>query len=59
MTYSARAHRYARRVVGGKIPAAKWTKLACRRQLDDLKRWPQQRRQAPLAEARPLGGQLA
>ena len=39
MTYSSRAQRYAKQVVAGKIPAAKWTKLACQRQLDDLKRW--------------------
>ena len=39
MTYSARAQRYAKQVVAGKIPAAKWTKLACQRQIDDLKRW--------------------
>jgi phage terminase large subunit-like protein len=36
---------YARRVVVGEIPACKWTRLACRRQLDDLAReisadWP-------------------
>lgn len=30
---------YARRVVDGRIPACKWTKLACQRQLDDLARW--------------------
>ncbi len=39
MTFCDRAGRYAREVVGGKIPAAKWMKLACRRQIDDLKRW--------------------
>jgi phage terminase large subunit-like protein len=36
---------YARAVVGGEIPACKWTILACQRQLDDLDRevsedWP-------------------
>lgn len=36
---------YARAVVGGEIPACKWTILACQRQLDDLARevsedWP-------------------
>lgn len=36
---------YARAVVGGQIPACKWTVLACQRQLDDLERetsddWP-------------------
>ncbi|KKK60420.1 hypothetical protein LCGC14_3024540, partial [marine sediment metagenome] len=39
MTYSSRAQRYAKQVIAGKIPAARWTKLACQRQLDDLKRW--------------------
>ncbi len=39
MTFCARANRYARQVVKGKIPAGKWTKLACQRQIDDLKRW--------------------
>jgi len=29
---------YARQVVDGKIPACKWTRLACERQLKDLKR---------------------
>lgn len=36
---------YARQVVAGEIPACKWTRLACQRQLDDLARtaspdWP-------------------
>ena len=36
---------YAQQVVAGEIPACKWTRLACRRQLDDLARevsadWP-------------------
>lgn len=36
---------YARAVVAGEIPACKWTRLACQRQLDDLERetgdgWP-------------------
>ena len=39
MTHSSRAQRYAKQIVAGKIPAANWTKLACQRQLDDLKRW--------------------
>ena len=39
MTFCARAGRYTREVVKGKIPAGKWTKLACQRQIDDLKRW--------------------
>ena len=39
MTYSDRARRYAKQVVAGKIPAAKWTRLSCQRQIDDLKRW--------------------
>ena len=29
---------YARQVVAGEIPACKWTRLACKRQLDDLER---------------------
>lgn len=39
MTFCARAGRYAGEVVKGKVPAGKWTKLACQRQIDDLKRW--------------------
>lgn len=31
---------YARSVVNGRIDACKWVKLACKRQLEDLKRWP-------------------
>lgn len=31
---------YARAVVAGEIPACKWTRLACQRQLDDLAREP-------------------
>lgn len=43
--YVARATDYARRVVAGKVPACKWVKAACARQLADLKRkrsadWP-------------------
>ena len=30
---------YAQEVVAGLIPACKWVKAACRRQLDDLDRW--------------------
>lgn len=32
------ANRYAGQVVSGKIPACRWVKLACQRQIDDLKR---------------------
>lgn len=32
------AHQYALDVLSGKIPACKWVKLACQRQIDDLKR---------------------
>jgi phage terminase large subunit-like protein len=32
------AHRYAQDVLAGRIPACKWVKAACRRQLDDLDR---------------------
>ncbi len=34
------AQKYARDVVAGEIAACKWVKLACKRQLNDLKRWP-------------------
>lgn len=30
---------YARDVVAGRVPACRYVKLACQRQLDDLKRW--------------------
>jgi phage terminase large subunit-like protein len=33
------ALRYAHQVVAGEIPACKWVKAACQRQLDDLERW--------------------
>jgi len=41
----ALGERYARDVLAGKVPACKWTRLACRRHLDDKKRsksrtWP-------------------
>lgn len=39
MDYAAVAKGYARSVVAGKIPANKWVKLACQRQLDDLERF--------------------
>jgi len=35
----AEAIEYAQDVVAGLIPACKWVKAACRRQLDDLDRW--------------------
>ncbi len=35
----AEAHEYAREVIAGLIPACKWVKAACLRQLDDLERW--------------------
>lgn len=37
--HAAEAMGYAQRVVGGDIPACKWVKAACQRQLDDLARW--------------------
>jgi len=37
--YVASARRYAEAVVGGEIAACKWVRLACQRQLDDLKRF--------------------
>lgn len=36
--YVDSAHAYALDVVAGRIPACKWTKAACQRQLDDLER---------------------
>ena len=36
--FGASATQYARDVVGGKIEACKWTRLACQRHLDDLAR---------------------
>jgi phage terminase large subunit-like protein len=36
--HSDRAHQYALDVLAGEIPACKWVKAACRRQLDDLDR---------------------
>lgn len=36
--YVDQARRYAEGVLAGEIPACKWTKAACRRQLDDLAR---------------------
>lgn len=35
----AAAHEYAQDVVGGLVPACKWVKAACQRQLDDLNHW--------------------
>lgn len=35
----AEALEYAQDVLAGVIPACKWVKAACRRQLDDLERW--------------------
>lgn len=35
-----KANKYARDVISGKILACKWVKLACQRQIDDLKKWP-------------------
>ena len=37
--YAAIARQYAQAVVGGDIAACKWVRLACKRQLDDLKRF--------------------
>lgn len=36
MTFAKRAERYAQDVVSGKIPACKYVRQACQRQLDDL-----------------------
>lgn len=35
----AEATEYAQQVLAGEVPACKWVKAACRRQLDDLERW--------------------
>ena len=37
--YTAIARRYAEAVVAGDIPAGRWVRLACRRQIDDLARF--------------------
>ena len=37
--YIGRGLRYARAVRDGEIPACKWVKAACQRQLDDLQKW--------------------
>lgn len=37
--FCALALRYAKDVVAGKIPAGRFVKAACKRQIDDLKRW--------------------
>jgi len=49
-TYVGIGLAYAEQVVSGKIPACQWVKLACQRQLDDLKR-AQQPDPQPLGEA--------
>jgi phage terminase large subunit-like protein len=36
----ASALRYTQDVISGAIPACKWTKAACQRQVDDLAKWP-------------------
>lgn len=38
MTHAARAERYAKAVVSGKVPACKYVRLACQRHLDDRAR---------------------
>lgn len=40
MTFVEKALGYAKDVVAGRIVACEYTKLACQRHLDDLKRWP-------------------
>jgi phage terminase large subunit-like protein len=37
--FCAIAQRYAKDVVAGKIPAGRFVKAACKRQIEDLKRW--------------------
>ena len=36
---SKTADKYTRDVISGRIVACKWTRLACRRHIDDIKRW--------------------
>jgi len=43
-THVTAANRYAREVVAGKIPACKWTILACKRHLDNLEQARQSRK---------------
>lgn len=38
MTHAERAHQYAQDVVGGRVLACKWVRLACQRHIDDLER---------------------
>jgi phage terminase large subunit-like protein len=38
LSYSERAHRYARAIVAKKIPSCRYTQLACKRHLDDLEK---------------------
>jgi len=51
-SYVARAIAYARSVTSGAIPACKWVRLACQRQLDDLARWDEQDSQFRWAPAK-------
>ena len=37
--YISIAKKYQKDVLSGKIPACKWVKAACQRQVDDLKKW--------------------
>lgn len=37
-SYTDRGLKYAEDVVSGRIPAARWVRLACQRQIDDLRR---------------------
>lgn len=37
--FCALAQRYAKEVVAGKIPAGRFVKAACKRQIEDIKRW--------------------
>jgi phage terminase large subunit-like protein len=44
--YIAIAKQYSTEVLKGRIPACKWVKAACQRQIDDLRRW--KRKSSPL-----------
>lgn len=39
LSSAAEALHYAHEIAAGRIPACKWTKAACQRQIDDLARW--------------------
>ena len=56
--YTVRGLQYAEEVVAGKIPACKWVRRACQRQLEDLKRW-REEDSYPFRFDEELGGRAA